>query len=60
MKKINSQLEIIANFINNVLRIKNLVIFVGIYGDCYNWLCCMNRYFTVLPLSPKSGFMRYA
>jgi hypothetical protein len=23
-------------------------------------LCCMNRYFTVLPLSPKSRFMRYA
>ena len=32
MEKINSQLEIIANFINNVLRTKNLVIFVGIYG----------------------------
>ena len=24
------------------------------------WLCCMNRPFDALPLSPKSGFMRYA
>ena len=31
------------------------------YGGGYAyWLCCMNRRFDALPLSPKSEFMRYA
>jgi len=32
MEKINSQLEIIGNFVNNVLRKKNIVILVGSNG----------------------------